>query len=298
MSDQGPPQSDADARARLELAAVAGLVGVIAAIVFVGWPGIDMAVSRLFNLGPRQFWLNGSDLADDLRSLFTLLTWMAGIAAVVGLVLAIATRRHLFGFGLPQWLFLVLVVTLGPGLIANSVLKDNWERPRPLHIVEFGGPNQFTPVLERSGQCDHNCSFVSGEASSVFALGFALAMLVRRRRAILMGATLGAGALIGFIRIGEGGHFLSDVVFAGVFMALTVALLHWVVFGLLGARLRDEARWHDLAVAATGAFRRQASRILTHSSEWIRRHRARGERFAATSRARPGDDGEDPPSES
>jgi lipid A 4'-phosphatase len=57
-------------------------------------------------------------------------------------------------------------------------------------------------------------------------LEFAVAMLGRRRRAALIGRAILAGSIIGFIRIGQGGHFLSDVVFAGVFMALSVALLH------------------------------------------------------------------------
>jgi lipid A 4'-phosphatase len=33
------------------------------------------------------------------------------------------------------------------------------------------------------------------------------------------------GTLMGIIRMGQGGHFLSDVVFAGLFMALVVLLL-------------------------------------------------------------------------
>jgi lipid A 4'-phosphatase len=33
------------------------------------------------------------------------------------------------------------------------------------------------------------------------------------------------GSLAGLTRIAQGGHFLSDVVFAGVFMALTTACL-------------------------------------------------------------------------
>ena len=33
------------------------------------------------------------------------------------------------------------------------------------------------------------------------------------------------GAVMGIIRMGQGGHFLSDVVFAGLFMALVVLLL-------------------------------------------------------------------------
>ena len=35
--------------------------------------------------------------------------------------------------------FLVLSLLLGPGLLVNVILKDNWGRPRPGSVVEFGG---------------------------------------------------------------------------------------------------------------------------------------------------------------
>lgn len=285
MIEQKREESEAtDARARLALAAASAIVGVLAAIVFVGWPSLDLGVSRLLNLGPRQFWLNGSDLADGLRALFTLLIWVASLAAAAGIVFALATRRHLFGLELPRWLFLAAVLALGPGLLANVVLKDHWARPRPLHVVEFGGPDQFTPVLERTGACKRNCSFVSGEASAAFALGFALAMLARRRRALVMGAAIFAGSLIGFIRMGEGGHFLSDIVFSGVLMGLVVALLHWLVFAVLPGRLGGEAEWHARTVAGARRLGANAARIGGAASGWTRRHVAQAlpQRFRAS----------------
>jgi lipid A 4'-phosphatase len=272
ITDPSAASRDSDALARLRLVAVAALIGVAAALVFVGWPELDLAVSRLFYLGPRHFILNDSDLAAALRVGFKLLTWSASAAAVIGIILAIAKGRRLLDLALAQWVFLALVLITGPGLIANKLLKDNWARPRPLHIVEFGGSDRFIPVLERSGQCVRNCSFIGGEASSIFALGFAIAMLARRRRLALMAAAVAAGSLISLIRIGEGGHFLSDVVFAGVFMALDVALMHWLVFHLLVPRVRDEAWWHAVAVAAAAEIRSTSATAVAESVDWLRRH--------------------------
>jgi len=127
--------------APFKLAGVAALIGVAAAIVFVGWPDIDLAAARLFYVGPRHFLFNHSELATALRWGFRALTWGTAIAAVTGIILALARRRHLFGLGLPECIFLALVLITGPGLIANTVLKDNWARPRPLHVTEFGGPD-------------------------------------------------------------------------------------------------------------------------------------------------------------
>jgi lipid A 4'-phosphatase len=246
-------------------------------------------MSRLFYLEPRHFLLNGSGLGDALRLGFKLLTWSAGMLAAAGIVLALVKGRRLLDQSLGLWVFLGLVLITGPGLLANTLLKDHWARPRPLYVVEFGGPEQFTPVLARSGQCARNCSFISGEASATFALGFAAAMLARRRRAALMGAAVAAGALIGLIRIGEGGHFLSDVVFAGVLMALDVALMHWLVFGLLVPRARSEAWWHAKTLAIAAAIRDATELGIAKSAAWLRRHRP----ASLTQRGKPGP--EDPP---
>jgi lipid A 4'-phosphatase len=267
-------ESAADRQARRELAAIAAIVGVLAAIIFVGWPSLDLAASRFFYLRPRTFWLTGSEFADTIRTLFTLLTWAAGLAAAAGIVLAIGWRRRLLGLALPQWLFLALVLALGPGLIANALLKDNWARPRPTQVLEFGGNQPFKPVLDRSGQCERNCSFVGGEAASIFALGFAVALLARRRRSELMAATLAAGSFIGLIRLAEGGHFLSDIVFAGVLMGLVVALLHWLVFDLLRGRLGDETVWHDRAVDIAGHLAASSGRLKREAEAWLDRRRS------------------------
>ncbi|MGB6909277.1 MAG: phosphatase PAP2 family protein [Methyloceanibacter sp.] len=274
---QTDPSPDADAR--LKLWAIAALIGVAAALIFVGWPDLDLAVSRLFYIEPRHFAFNHSALAAALRFGFRALTWAAAIAAVTGIVLALARSRRLFGLGLAQWIFLALVLITGPGLIANTLLKDNWARPRPLHVVEFGGPDRFTPVLERSGSCERNCSFISGEASATFALGFAIVMLARRRRAALMAAALTAGTLSGLIRMGEGGHFLSDVVFAGVFMALDVALMHWLVFRVLAPRSAGEEWWHAKTVAASAGLGQVTKRAYAGGAEWLRHHLPAGVKY-------------------
>lgn len=272
-SDPNATGAEADGSARLRLVAVAGSISVAAALIFVGWPEIDLAVSRLVYVEPRHFLLNGSGLGDALRLGFRILTWSAGMSAAAGIVLALARGRRLLDQSLASWVFLGLVLITGPGLLANTLLKDHWARPRPLYVVEFGGPDRFTPVLARSGQCARNCSFISGEASSIFALGFAVAMLARRRRAALMGAAVAAGALIGLIRIGEGGHFLSDVVFAGVFMALDVALMHWLMFGVLVPRARSETWWHAKTLAIAATIRHESELALAKAAAWLRQHR-------------------------
>ena len=53
---------------------------------------------------------------------------------------------------------------------------------RPKHIVAFGGSKLFTPALQPTDQCKRNCSFVSGEACSVFAPFYAVAAIATSGR--------------------------------------------------------------------------------------------------------------------
>lgn len=134
--------------------------------------------------------------------------------------------------------FLLLAVGLGPGLLANTILKDNWGRARPSHTLEFGGTKSFTPPLIPADQCPKNCAFVSGDAAGGFAF-LAPALLVPlawRRRAV--GAALATGALFGANRILQGGHFLSDVLFAGFFVGGLIWALHWAMLAPGGASFR------------------------------------------------------------
>lgn len=121
--------------------------------------------------------------------------------------------------------FLLFALFLGPGLVVNYVFKENWGRARPREVVEFGGVSQYTPPLEISKECEGNCSFVSGHASGAFFL-LSLSWVYRQRRWFWLSVCL--GCLVGLGRVLQGGHFVSDVVFAFwavYFSSLVTAML-------------------------------------------------------------------------
>jgi len=120
---------------------------------------------------------------------------------------------------------------MGPGILANVVLKDHWGRARPKQVVEFGGAKTFSPPLIPTDQCANNCSFVSGEAAAIFMPFYAAGLVVPQWSATLLAAGTVCGFAAGLVRIAQGAHFLSDVIFAGVFMAMTAVLAHRAVFG-------------------------------------------------------------------
>src|SRR5262249_27542471 len=118
-----------------------------------------------------------------------------------------------------------------------AVFKDHWGRARPNEIVEFGGWKAFTPAVVPADQCNSNCSFVSGEAASVFLPFYAIALLLPEQAVLMLAMGMLCGLAAGLVRVAQGAHFLSDVIFAAIFMLLTAVVVHWAV-SLLAARKR------------------------------------------------------------
>lgn len=129
-------------------------------------------------------------------------------------------------------LFLILAVVLGPGLLVNGFLKPAWDRARPRQIEQFGGPKAYRPWWQPEGPGTAE-SFPSGHAAMGYILVAGAALIPCRRRTwpyglALVGA-LGYGTLLGLTRIVQGGHFASDVVWAGGLMCGTAVVLQKVL---------------------------------------------------------------------
>jgi lipid A 4'-phosphatase len=211
------------ASARIWLAA-AGL-GIAAGAVFLAVPEIDLAVARAFHAPETGFIGRRLGWVEALRQAFVVLYFGTIALCLAGLLLTWRARPQWLRLGRTHWLFLAACLAAGPGLVANLVFKDQWGRARPRQIVEFGGSKTFTPPLLIARQCKRNCSFVSGEASSSYVTFYAAAAVLPQWSAALVIAGTAAGLATGLVRMAQGAHFLSDVVFAGIFMALTVLLL-------------------------------------------------------------------------
>jgi membrane-associated PAP2 superfamily phosphatase len=126
-----------------------------------------------------------------------------------------------------EGLFYFLVLLLGPGLLVNGILKPYWGRPRPNAIVSFGGQREFLPVWQW-GQGQDEASFPSGHASMGFYLMVPAFVYYRRRPRLALGFLLFglfSGGFIGLARIVAGGHFPSDVLWAGGFVYFTAMLV-------------------------------------------------------------------------
>ncbi len=200
-------------------------VGGIASAAFLAMPQIDLAVARALYSPETGF--VGRDLLGvrALRQAFIVLYFGILALSLAGLVLTWLRRHQWLRLGKMHWLFLAACLAAGPGLVANIIFKDQWGRARPRQIVEFGGTKAHSPPLVRSDQCERNCSFFSGEAASTYVVFYAAAALFPQSAMTLIIAGTVGGLVTGAVRMSQGAHFLSDIVFAGVFMALVVLLL-------------------------------------------------------------------------
>ena len=184
---------------------------------------LDLAVSQYFY--DQQLHVFGYKNSAFNHFVYVFIQKLPLILLIVLPVLAIINYRRYPHNNRRKWTysFLLLALLLGPGLLVNTIIKDNSiGRARPSQIIDFNGTQTFTPAFVYSGQCKKNCSFVSGHA----AMGFyfiALAWVFASPPAFYSGVFI--GALTGLVRIMQGGHFLSDVIFAFWAVYLVTVLL-------------------------------------------------------------------------
>ena len=188
-------------------------------------PEIDLRVSNLF-YDPKFGFIDNAAVQFVRRHVPRLII-LSTVVMVIG-----ATRLGLLRnapviaqMTLRQAGFLVASLLIGPGLIIESLLKPHWGRARPDEIVAFGGTMPYTPPLWISNACTHNCSFASGHAAVTFWLtAYAFLLPPRYRRAgVMVGLLLGLA--VGMVRVMQGAHFFSDVVYAGAIVLGVNALL-------------------------------------------------------------------------
>src|SRR5271169_4452934 len=216
------------AGARMRGVAIYAAFFAAALALFLLLPQLDLWVSGLFYARGRGFVLANWPPVIEVSHAIPWVAWGIVLIVAVAAIWLLLVGRPLWRFDRKALLFVAFSTALGPGFLANTVLKDHWGRARPVQIEAFGGSHDFTPAPLPAAECARNCSFVSGHAALGFSL-VAFAFLLQpgppRRRGI--GAALAFGGVVGFVRIAQGAHFLSDVVFAGLLVFGTTALLYW-----------------------------------------------------------------------
>ena len=122
-----------------------------------------------------------------------------------------------YNFSTKEILFVWTTLFINLILIINLFLKNFWGRARPGDVLELGGKGDFSSWYQISDACTSNCSFVSGDAAVGFSL-IALYLVSNNLKYVYLSIIF--GFILGLIRIAEGGHFLSDVIFSAIIVFL------------------------------------------------------------------------------
>ena len=204
---------------------IAGL-SLLAALVPTLWTSLDLGAAALF-AGPQ---------APVQAGHWWWVEWInAWVPAVFRICLVIALCGWLTAQTQARWqawrlplAFVVVAGILGPGMVVNWGFKENWQRARPYQVENFGGTQKFSRAAVITDQCDNNCSFVSGHVScGVFLISLGLVHRRRSRRWAAVGVL--SGLVIGFARMADVAHWLSDVLWA---FPITL-LCSWLVWKAL-----------------------------------------------------------------
>jgi lipid A 4'-phosphatase len=207
--------------------AIAGLVGGVFAI----WPEFDLKLAALFyDPATKSFLPSYDPTLVRLRSVAMWIVAAAAAPAFVALILKLVLPRTRLLLPGRAIVFLIATLALAPGLLVNVMLKDYGGRPRPAGVTQFGGPETFVAWWDPRGACDKNCSFVGGEPSGAFWTMAPAALAPAAWRAAAYGAAIAFGTGVSVLRMAFGGHFFTDVVFAGVFTFLIVWLMHGLIY--------------------------------------------------------------------
>lgn len=197
------------------------------ALLFSVVPQLDLWVSSLFHDTARGFFLRGNPLVRAIYDGTDLLSIFIGAGILAALIGGALFRRSLLARHRHRAAFLLVALIVGPGLVVNGLFKSHWGRARPVHTVQFGGEHPFSPPLQPANACDRNCSFVSGHASIGFLLMAPAFLSARRQRVRWLAGGVAAGLVIGAVRIVQGGHYLSDVLFCGSIVWFCLRGVHY-----------------------------------------------------------------------
>ena len=155
--------------------------GLIAATVllFLLAPQIDLSVSGWFYQPHHGFVLHDWAPVAFIYHVVPWITWAAILILALAGAWLFLMERPLWRFDRKALLFVALSVALGPGLLANTLLKDHWGRARPTQIEAFGGSRHFHASAVARGGVPAKLLFCFGSCCTRF--------LARRVRPLVAG---------------------------------------------------------------------------------------------------------------
>jgi lipid A 4'-phosphatase len=203
------------------------LIGAaLLSLVFFLFPQIDISISAVFYDKHGHFSYKEEPFTYFIYELIPVATKLLVAAYIIYLLYILARHRSFKKMIKTRVFFLFLAAAIGPGIIVNYVLKDNFGRARPSQITEFKGDNKFSRPFEISNQCTTNCSFPSGHAAMGYYFTAVAYLLTGRCFSLFYISGIIFGSIVGLTRIMVGAHFASDVVSACFLILLINHLIY------------------------------------------------------------------------
>jgi len=216
---------------------VAVSIALCAGLILALFPFIDLWVAKTLSDSA----LASSPMTPVVRNFWLWIQLLSIAFPFVALTIKLFLPRSRMLMSGRAVVFLIATMALGPLLLVNVVLKDNWGRPRPGHLKQFGGDQYFVAWWDPTGPCKKNCSFVSGEASAAFWTIAPAALAPPGWRTLAYSAAIAFGVTVSVSRMIVGGHFLSDTIFSGVFTFLIIWLVYALIYRWPHTRMDDAA---------------------------------------------------------
>ena len=192
---------------------------VLIAILLTVGPSFDIFFSSLFYKDNNQFLLQSYYLITVLFRdvLLPIILVYTLVLPIISKLIPINKLYFGYNFSTKEILFVWTTLFINLILIINLFFKNFWGRARPGDVLELGGKDDFSSWYQISDACTSNCSFVSGDAAVGFSL-IALYLVSNNLKYVYLSIIF--GFILGLIRIAEGGHFLSDVIFSAIIVFL------------------------------------------------------------------------------
>jgi len=197
-------------------------------LTFILFPQIDIFVAKLF-YNPNSFYsfpFYRTPLEQFLYHSVKVIVIISTLGSICIYLFNKLAKKNILNLNTKAIVFIILTVSVAPGLIVNAFLKENWGRPRPAQIKELGGSMTFSPAFIPTNQ--NGYSFSSGHVAAAFSLtGFAL--LARKRKKIYLTFVFIYGITIALTRMAVGGHFLSDVLTSFFIVYISTLILYGLI---------------------------------------------------------------------
>ena len=215
-------------------------LALVVGLVFAIWPELDLRLAALFyDTATKSFPLKVNALAALARDGAMWIAWALALPALIAIVVKLLRPKRPMLVPGRAAVFLLVTILLSAVVLTNLTFKSYWGRPRPVMVTEFNGPWQFVPWWDPRGECGRNCSFFSGEGATAFWTYAPAALTPPAWRPAAFAAATLFGVITGGLRMAFGGHFFTDVAFAGLVTFLVIWLAHGLIYRWPANRLTD-----------------------------------------------------------